>query len=518
MAATEKNALPSREQDAIDIIRALRDAGHVALLAGGCVRDKLLGRASKDFDVATDAPPDRVRALFRNTQSVGAAFGVILVHYNQSVIEVATFRADGTYSDGRRPDSVQFSTAEHDAQRRDFTINGLFFDPLDNRLIDYVNGERDLHARVLRAIGDPAKRFAEDYLRLLRAVRFAARFDLAIEPLTRAALLEHAPKLTRVTPERVGDELRAMLSPATRVRAVELLTELGFTPILFRPMRVAPTSTAFSRAANKQGQPLIPVTTEQPGQSHQQRGTVPVLATPSIKQGKPLIPVTTEQPGQDHQQPGTVPVFSQDHQQPGTAPVFSTQSSATSAASNLFANVAPGQPMSFALALSTYALDVFLRAGRELVDILAPKSIQQLVHTCRQTMRLSNNESASLAGILSLWPLLETNLPSVATLKRFLARETSDESRLLLRALRDRPDLTSRIDWLQTQFAPLDQTDVAPPPLLTGDHLVTAGFSPGPRFKLVLDTVYDEQLELRISTPEQALAIARKMLAKQPPP
>src|SRR5438067_13328797 len=163
------------------VLRGLREAGHVAYFAGGCVRDVLLGLEPKDYDVATDAHPQKVRSLFRSTAAVGQAFGVILVRLGKSVVEVATFRSDGRYVDGRRPEDVRFTTAEEDAKRRDFTINGLFFDPLEDRVIDYVGGQEDLTARRLRAIGDPWQRFEEDHLRLLRAVRFAARFDLEIE-------------------------------------------------------------------------------------------------------------------------------------------------------------------------------------------------------------------------------------------------------------------------------------------------------------------------------------------------
>src|SRR3954471_7154893 len=172
----------SDRDDALAVVRRLREAGHVAYFAGGCVRDELLGLHPTDYDVATDAPPPRVRELFQNTQAVGAAFGVILVHHRRSVIEVATFRADLEYRDGRRPEGVRFTTAEEDAKRRDFTINGLFLDPVENKIIDYVGGQEDLKAKRLRAIGDPNERFAEDHLRLLRAIRFAARFNLTIEP------------------------------------------------------------------------------------------------------------------------------------------------------------------------------------------------------------------------------------------------------------------------------------------------------------------------------------------------
>jgi poly(A) polymerase len=233
----ESSGPPCERDDALAVLRRLRDAGHVAYFAGGCVRDLLLGIESKDFDVATDAPPPRVRQLFTNTQAVGAAFGVILVRHRRSVVEVATFRTDLAYRDGRHPQGVQFTTAEEDAKRRDFTINGLFLDPLDgDRVIDYVGGQEDLKAKRLRAIGNPDERFAEDHLRLLRAVRFAARFGFEIEPTTTAAIIAHAHQLPRIQPERIADELRRMLTAPTRNRAWLLLWMLGLERQVFRMM------------------------------------------------------------------------------------------------------------------------------------------------------------------------------------------------------------------------------------------------------------------------------------------
>lgn len=217
---------------AIQVVRRLQEAGHEALWAGGCVRDELLGLVPKDYDVATDAPPDRVRGLFPRALAVGASFGVIEVLGPRSQgrhlsVEVATFRTEGRYSDGRRPDQVMFATAREDAQRRDFTINGMFFDPLKGQLIDYVNGQTDLHQRILRAIGDPHQRFDEDKLRLLRAVRLATRFDLALEPVTEAAIKLHAKEIHVVSAERIAEELRQLLVHPHRARGVTLLEELG---------------------------------------------------------------------------------------------------------------------------------------------------------------------------------------------------------------------------------------------------------------------------------------------------
>jgi poly(A) polymerase len=229
-----RNKPACRRQDALAIAARLSKSGHIAYFAGGCVRDMLLGLEPTDYDIATDARPDKVRELFPKTQEVGAAFGVILVRYGRSVVEVATFRSDGPYTDGRRPDSVHFATAEQDAQRRDFTINGLFLDPADDQVIDYVGGRDDLAKRRLRAIGDAKKRFDEDHLRLLRGIRFASRFDLQIEPATAAAIRNGAPRLKGISPERIADELRLMLTPVTRARAWPTLWEYDLAPVIFR--------------------------------------------------------------------------------------------------------------------------------------------------------------------------------------------------------------------------------------------------------------------------------------------
>ena len=219
---------------ALDVVRRLRDAGHEALWAGGCVRDQLLGLPPKDYDVATSALPDQVRELFgrRRTLAIGAAFGVISVLAPKPLhpIDVATFRTDGNYLDGRRPESVAFSDAEHDAQRRDFTINGLFFDPVAGEVVDYVGGLADLKGRVLRAIGDPLQRFTEDKLRLLRAVRFAATYDLQIEPATLAAVRQMAEQVSQVSGERIGAELRRIVVHKSRAHGAKLLAAAELLP------------------------------------------------------------------------------------------------------------------------------------------------------------------------------------------------------------------------------------------------------------------------------------------------
>jgi poly(A) polymerase len=217
---------------ATEIARRLQAAGHTAYFAGGCVRDELLGHPPHDFDLATSAKPGEVQSLFPHTQAVGAHFGVILVMEHGRAFEVATFRSDHEYLDGRRPEMVTFSSPEEDAARRDFTINGMFHDPVADRFIDFVGGRDDLAAGIIRAIGDPVARFREDKLRLLRAVRFAARFDYEIEPGTWDALVGHAADIHVVSAERIREELVKIFTHANRVRGFDLLDRSGLLRVV----------------------------------------------------------------------------------------------------------------------------------------------------------------------------------------------------------------------------------------------------------------------------------------------
>ena len=221
------------------VARRLREAGFRALFAGGCVRDTLLGLEAADYDVATDASPEEVRGVFPRAIGVGESFGVMLVRHGGRSVEVATFRADGSYADGRRPEGVRFTDDREDALRRDFTVNGMFEDPESGEVIDHVGGRADLEARVLRAIGVPDERMREDRLRTLRAARFAARFSLAVDPATEAAVRRFAGDLAAVSRERIGNEVRRMLSHPTRARAASLVEDLGLAAaVLLEPPAV----------------------------------------------------------------------------------------------------------------------------------------------------------------------------------------------------------------------------------------------------------------------------------------
>ena len=423
----------SRE-DALAVVKRLREAGHVAYFAGGCVRDMLLGLEPKDYDVATDATPDRVRKLFTNTQAVGAAFGVILVRHRRSQIEVATFRSDVNYVDGRRPEKVVFTTAEEDAKRRDFTINGLFYDPIEDKVIDFVGGQQDLKNKVLRAIGDPEQRFAEDYLRLLRAIRFAARFDLRIDDATSHAMRNRETQLIRISPERVAEELRAMLGPPTRERAWTLLRSYHFLRHIFR-------------------------------ESHHRQELGPGHGT-----------------------------------------------------SEILGQTAPGQPIPFGLALAAAALAYLWprEGGSDIRDLCAHASVKRISQTLRRNLRISNDEADVLeCTLLGVGMTLQDEFPGIAKLKRFLARPTEPLTRELLLALSRSGLHVERIQHLLSVLIQLEQTDFAPPPLITGDDLTAAGLTPGPVFRRVLDAVYDAQLEDRVKTKEQGMELAVRLAREE---
>jgi poly(A) polymerase len=220
------------EKTAREIAARLRESGHMAYFAGGCVRDMVRGLTPKDYDIATDARPEAVQKLFPRTYAVGAHFGVIIVLENGFQFEVATFRSDEGYIDGRHPSAVRFSSPEEDAKRRDFTINGMFYDPVAEEVIDFVGGRADIAAKLVRAIGDPAERLAEDRLRMLRAVRFATVLDYKIDNGTWKALVANAPSINQISAERIRDELVRVLTSPNRVRGWDLLDSSGLMRVI----------------------------------------------------------------------------------------------------------------------------------------------------------------------------------------------------------------------------------------------------------------------------------------------
>ncbi len=421
-----------RKEDALAVLACLRVAGQVAYFAGGCVRDLLMGLEPKDYDIATDAPPQRVRELFPHTQAVGQAFGVILVRHGPSVVEVATFRTDGDYADGRHPDTIRFSSAQEDAQRRDFTINGLFLDPDPHKVIDYVGGLDDLHNRILRAIGDPDKRLGDDYLRLLRAIRFAARFDLTIDPRTGDALRRHAAQLIRVSPERIADELRHMLMPPTRSLSWEMLWRYDLVHPLFRFIEMPP------------------------------------------------------------------------------APAFDPSRA-------LLCSIAPSQTIPFGLSLAAACLcRWFMTPATDGGQRFPDRAVAaRMVHAMRKALKISNDESDLMKGVLEqLRLMLDVNPPTLAMKKRLMADPAGQPARLLLAAMASHGLFAEVAASLEADFASLDDVNCAPVPLLDGQNLIAAGLRPGPAFKHILKQVYDAQLESRVTTPADALKMALSLASR----
>lgn len=227
------NPMDAKRQAATEILLELRSAGFQAYFVGGCVRDLVMGRLPEDYDITTDARPDQVLEIFPESLMVGAQFGVVIASSPEGPVEVATFRSDGAYADGRHPSEVRYAkTAEEDVRRRDFTVNGMLFDPVDEKVMDYVGGQEDIRARRIRTIGDPFERFTEDHLRMLRAVRFAARFGFSLDRAALAAIHELRSLIRNVSHERVRDEILKILTEDAPRRGFELLDETGLLQII----------------------------------------------------------------------------------------------------------------------------------------------------------------------------------------------------------------------------------------------------------------------------------------------
>ncbi len=457
---------------ALSIVETLRAEGHEAYLAGGCVRDLLLGRDPVDYDVATSATPDIVMGLFRRTFAVGAHFGVVLVAdpcraavaspitesdlaASKAATEVATFRSDGAYLDGRHPDAVRYtSSAREDVQRRDFTINGLLLDPnalVDSSknpmaaaregLVDYVGGLADLDAGIIRAIGDPQRRFQEDQLRLLRAVRFAARFGFTLEPATFAAMRHLAARITAVSRERIRDEITKMLTEGNARRAIELLDE---TDLL---VQVLPEISRMKGVA-------------QPPQFHPE-GDVFIHTLLLLEQLKP-----------------------------GCA--------GTLAWGALLHDV--GKPPTFRVAPDRIRFDGHVEVGVAMgAEIL-------------RRFRFSNEDTRQILALIdNHMRFADAPRMKSSTLKRFFRLPDFEEHLALHRmdCLAAHANLDI-YDFVSERYRAMPEEAVRPAPILTGRELIAAGYQPGPRFKEILQVIEDAQLEGIISTSEEALAFVRE--------
>ena len=434
---------------AIHVVRELRRHGFQSYLAGGCVRDMLLGSEPTDYDVTTDATPNEVMRIFPETYAVGAQFGVVLVPVPKDgrefeltgpphPIEVATFRSDGIYSDGRHPDQVQYSTSpEQDVQRRDFTINGLLMDPLDNdRVLDFVGGRADLEAGIVRAIGDPERRFQEDKLRMLRAVRFAARFAYTIDPPTFAAILRLAPMIHQVSRERVRDELTKMLTEGHARQAFELLDQSGLLK------EVLPEITRMHGV-------------EQPPQFHPE-GDVWIHTMMLLEQ----LPANC---------------------------------SRTLAWGALLHDV--GKPPTFRVAPDRIRFDGHVEVG------------VRMAHEICQRLHFSNDDTEQIEALVANhMRFKDVERMKPATLKRFLRLPHFDEHMEMHRmdCLASHGDL-GLYEFAAEKLRTTPPDEIRPEPIMSGDDLINLGYAPGPRFKEILGALEDAQLEGKIHSREEAV-------------
>jgi len=448
------------KQHAAEIVRTLRERGHQAYFAGGCVRDLLLGREPADYDVSTDATPQQVMQIFPQTFAVGEQFGVVLVPESDgatdalvrgetgalarhgAVVEVATFRSDVGYSDGRHPDEVRFTKdPREDVQRRDFTINGMLLDPLvfdktTNEILDFVGGREDLKAGIVRAIGEPERRFAEDKLRMLRAVRFAARFEYKIDPATLAAIQKLAPHIRQVSCERVREELTKMLTEGRARRAFELLDATGLLP------EVLPEIAAMKGV-------------EQPPEYHPE-GDVFVHT---------LLLLEKLQAG----------------------------GSKTLAWGALLHDV--GKPPTFRVAPDRIRFDGHVEVG-----------VKMAAEICRR-LRFSNDETDQILALVDNHMRFgDVQRMKQSSLKKFLRLPAFAEHLELHRidCLSSHGQLDS-YEYSREQLRSLPPEEIRPTPLITGRDLIEAGYEPGPRFKEVLAAVEDAQLEGRLASREAAM-------------
>ncbi len=442
---------------AISIIQTLLQHGFQAYLAGGCVRDLLLKRDPSDYDVATSATPEQVMEIFPETYAVGAQFGVVLVPLPEErggedsvhsvppkskAVEVATFRSDLGYSDGRRPDEVRFSQdPREDVARRDFTINGMMLDPVSGEVLDFVGGREDLEAGIIRTIGDPEKRFAEDKLRMLRAIRFAARFEYKIEAETFAAIQRHAHEIRVVSSERVRDELTKMLTEGHARRAFLLLDESRLL------MEVLPEISAMKGV-------------EQPPEFH--------------PEGDVFVHTLLLLDNLPHPCPPTL------------------------AWGALLHDV--GKPATFRVAPDRIRFDNHVDVGVKIAEEICER------------LRFSNHDAAQILALVDNHMRFgHATRMKESTLKKFLRMPAFDEHLALHRAdsLASHGNL-STYEFLQKKLTEIPPEKIRPAALVTGDDLIASGYLPGPRFREILESVEDAQLEGRLSSHEAAIEFVRR--------
>lgn len=461
------------EACAARIVEKLQAAGFAAYFVGGCVRDRLMGIVPKDYDIATSAPPQEVGRLFPQTVAVGAAFGVIRVMEEGGSYEVATFRSDGAYSDGRRPGGVTYSSDPRlDVQRRDFTINGLLYDPSSGQVLDFVGGERDIRSGVIRTIGSAERRFQEDKLRLVRAVRFAARFGYGFEQETLAALRDRAEEVTRVSPERIREELVRILTEGYAAAGIGRLEEVGLLVHLL------------PEVSDLKGVP-------QPPEFHPE-GDCWVHTLLMLK----LMDRSRTKKGNDLREDECLDSHADRSAPPSSVPFGKTQvsyPSVTLAVGVLLHDV--GKPPTFE------------RRDRIRFNRHAEVGARMALRICER-LRFSRKQQERITALVRDH-LKFIDLPRMraSTLKRFLGQEGFEEHLELHRL--DCLGSHGNLDNWRLAVATLDRSEpeeLHPRPILTGNDLIQMGYTPGPVFREILGSLRDAQLENRVQTRRQAKA------------
>jgi tRNA nucleotidyltransferase/poly(A) polymerase len=464
-----------------EIVERLQGAGFAAFWVGGCVRDFLLGREPQDFDIATDARPEQIEQLFRKTIPVGKKFGVMIVVENEQQFQVATFRAEADYQDGRRPAKVTFASAEADARRRDFTVNGLFYDPLTEKIHDWVGGEKDLRAKIIRTIGEPEERFAEDHLRLLRAVRFAAQLGFEIEPKTFAAVKLLAPKIQLISAERVRDELIKLFAPSISLigRAGSPLPAIGAHGV------TRPTNNAA-------------------------RGLVLLRESGLLEQILPELAATIScEQSSDYHPEGTVFEHIRLMLENMTGPPSRQGSfgAASAGASLPWAVILHdiAKPVTAERDAKTGAIHFY---GHEKVGAeMARASLNRLRFPKKQIDEI-------VACVRNHMQFKDVKQMRKATLRRLLLRKTFPLELELHRldCLGSHGDL-AHYDFLVGQAEELKRKPAIRPPLLTGDDLIELGMKPGPAMGALLNEIREKQLAEELKTKRQAKSWAKGKLA-----
>ena len=468
----------SPREIASEIAARLQHAGFAAFWVGGCVRDFLLGREPQDFDIATDAKPEQVEKLFRKTIPVGKKFGVIIVVEGEQQFQVATFRAEADYQDGRRPEKVEFANAEADAARRDFTVNGLFYDPLTQKIHDWVGGEKDLRAKVIRTIGAPEERFGEDHLRMLRAVRFAAQLDFEIEPKTFAAIQALAPKIKLISAERVRDELIKLFAPPTFVAA-------GGASV---PASREPVSAGQARLVSSLAPP-----------AHAARGLVLLRDSGLLEHILPELAATISC-----------------EQSPDFHPEGSVFNHICLMLEKLPADANESLPWAVLLHDIAKPVTVERDAATGKIHFYGHEKVgADMAEKILQRLRFPNKQAEEIvACVRNHMQFKDVKQMRKATLRRLLLRETFPLELELHRldCLGSFGDL-EHFNFLVEQAEELKHQPQIRPPLLTGDDLIALGVKPGKALGALLAEIRELQLADELPTPDAAQAWVKKKLA-----